>query len=85
MYIENSKYYPLYQFLKKSNSEVNSYTFTFKQIELILRFELPSAAYKHNAWWSNDSGNHVQANSWLQAEWKTSNVVPGEKVTFYRA
>ncbi|NJE30094.1 hypothetical protein E3E38_03395 [Thermococcus sp. 18S1] len=46
-------------------------------------FNFPKAAYKHAAWWTNESGaeSHTQArNGWLAAGWKAYPKVRGGKV-----
>lgn len=43
---------------------------TYDEIENILGLSLPDTAYKRNAWLSNNSDNHSQAKSWLEAGWK---------------
>lgn len=46
-----SKYDPLREFLKHNRGE--SVELTVKQINIILRDELPDAAYMHYAFWRN--------------------------------
>ena len=46
---------------------------TFPEIEKILGFPLPDSAYRHNAWWANQSGEgHSQSSAWQSAGWKTA-------------
>ncbi len=47
---------------------------------------LPPSAYRHRAWWSNESsGRHVQAQAWLSAGWQVADVdLAGGLVTFFR-
>jgi hypothetical protein len=77
-------YKPLYDFLYASDESINYFTLSMKQLEIILGFPLPPSAYKYNAWWANDPGNHIQAYSWIHAGFKTSKVSPGYKITFIR-
>lgn len=74
-----SKYDPLYKYL----AEIKV-TLTYKEIEQILGSTLPESAYKYRAWWENNGGNHVQANSWMDAGWMVDKVDLGISVTFKR-
>jgi hypothetical protein len=79
------KYERLYQSLNKKEKEVSSLTLSMNEIEEILDFKLPPSAYKYSAWWANESeGTHTHAHSWLMAGWKTTEVKPGNKVTFIK-
>ena len=58
---------------------------TFKEIEEILAFPLPTSAREHRAWWGND-GTHVQARAWRAAGWRTQDVDLGaETLVFERS
>lgn len=76
-----SKYYPLENYLKKSQKQKE--TLKYEEIEKILGFTLPKSGYKHRQWWEN-GGGHTQANSWLNAGWKVDVVDMGEVVTFIK-
>lgn len=56
---------------------------TFKEIENILGFELPTSAKRHRCWWANDE-SHVQAKEgWMNAGWVVKTVnLKEEKATF---
>ena len=62
-----SKYQPLKLFL--SNQLSDDITLEYGELEDILGVQLPPAAHKHAAWWSNDP-LHVQAVAWLEAGWR---------------
>ncbi|WP_293904909.1 hypothetical protein [Phenylobacterium sp.] len=78
-----SKYEPLKRHLaEKMESEI---PMTFREMEAILGFRLPSSARSYPAWWSNSVGTHVNAAAWREAGWLTSRVdIGGERVTFVR-
>lgn len=70
------KYYPLECFLKNSNRE--TVTLSFKEIEAILETTLPQSAHSHKQpWWANDI-THSQAKAWLNAGYRTTQVVFNE-------
>ena len=78
-----SKYEPLPQFLKLTQSSTKRLSFT--EIERVLGFKLPKSAYEHEAWWSNNATGHSHARAWLSAGWRTQDVdLGGRKVTFQR-
>lgn len=74
-----SKYFPLENYLNQV-----SITLTYSEMEEILGFELPKTAYRREQWWENNTMNHTQANSWLNAGWKVERVNLGIDVTFVR-
>jgi hypothetical protein len=78
------KYDPLSLFLQSFNKV--SLDLRFSDLETILGERLPHSARCHRAWWSNEtSGTHVQARSWLQADWKVKSVdMSFEMVCFTR-
>ncbi|MBH0358163.1 hypothetical protein U9R71_21145 [Bacillus toyonensis] len=76
-----SKYAPLGHHLSKY--EGNYIKLSFEEIEKIISDKLPKSASTHKAWWSDDE-THVQANAWLEAQWKVDNVVLGEYVEFVK-
>jgi hypothetical protein len=79
-----SKYARLGQHLR--NTPEDRIRLPFEDVEAILGFDLPKSARTFAPWWANDDGgSHVQAQSWMQAGWRTCDVdVPGEQVTFER-
>lgn len=67
------KYDPLSYFLKAASKDVIEAS--FEQVEKILGFPLPPSAYRHQAWWANETqGSHSHARSWQDAGWETSQV-----------
>lgn len=78
-----SKYEPLTQFLK--DASVSVIEMSFEDVSRIIDAELPASAYRHRAWWSNNSAGHVVAQAWLSAGYESESVdLAGHKVTFRR-
>src|SRR5579863_9520838 len=78
-----SKYDPLRRRLASAPGE--RLRLSFREIEDILGFDLPTSARTHAPWWANTAGSHVQAGAWLDAGWRTCQVdVAGEAVSFER-
>lgn len=72
------KYEPLSRYLQNVPSE--SIDASFAQIESILGFPLPQSAFRHQAWWANEShGSHSHARSWQDAGWETCQVNRGRR------
>lgn len=78
------KYDPLRHFLEDQRADVVEAS--FEELESILGFPLPRSAYKHQAWWANEThGSHSHARSWQAAGWETRAVNTGAgKVRFER-
>lgn len=77
------KYEPLTRYLISQPGQ--EHALTFAQVEAIIVGRLPPSAYKHRAWWSNNSLGHVMAQAWVNAGWETSNVdMEGRKLVFRR-
>jgi hypothetical protein len=57
---------------------------TFEQIEDMLQDRLPSSAYKHRTWWSNDTVSQSHSQSWLDAGWMVANVNLGSQHVSFR-
>ena len=76
-----SKYTPLADYLrnqKKSPVEVS-----FRELENVLGFKLPSSAYRQRTWWSNNVHNNVMTRVWKGAGFVTEDVdMAKEKVVF---
>lgn len=67
------KYDPLSHYLKAASKDVIEAS--FEQVEKILGFQLPQSAYRHQAWWANEThGSHSHARSWQDAGWETRQV-----------
>jgi hypothetical protein len=59
---------------------------SFREIEDVLGFKLPTSAYEYEAWWSNNATGHSHARAWLESGWHTEELdLAGHKVTFRRA
>ena len=65
-----AKYDRLKEYLMNSGKE--AIEISFAEIENILQFPLPSSAYVHNAWWSNNGHSH--ARTWTDAGYKVASV-----------
>jgi hypothetical protein len=79
------KYDPLSAYLRGRPG--NRATLSFSDVEAVLGQPLPASAYRHRAWWANESkGAHVEAWAWLDAGWKVEDVnLTAQRVTFGRA
>ena len=79
-----SKYAPLTGYL--SSSGMNYIPMTFAEVEEVIGDKLPRSAFEYRPWWSNNPSNHVNANSWLRAGYKTSDVdMARRKLVFRKA
>ena len=79
-----SKYEALPQFLGRVAGSIHR--LSFRQLERILGFKLPTSAYEHEAWWSNNATGHSHARAWLEAGWRTEAVdLAARQVTFRRS
>lgn len=79
-------YDPLSEFLRDQST--NSVTLSFKQIENILRMELPATARSRDEWWANEdpqSTRHVQSKAWMQNGFTASVDIESEVVEFTRS
>jgi hypothetical protein len=57
---------------------------SFREIERILKAELPHSK-TYRAWWSNNANNNVMTRQWLDAGYETESVdIEGEKLVFRR-
>ena len=78
-----SSYAPLGAHLAQQ-SDTETLTLTFQDLEAILQRPLPRSAYKHRAWWAN-TDTHTQALVWLTAGWKVDEAdLEALTVTFTR-
>jgi hypothetical protein len=68
----DSKYYPLYEFLRRQAQD--SLTLTFEAIDHMLAGRLPASAHKSRAFWSNRSRGALQASSWMDAGFHVQSV-----------
>ncbi|MGD0864532.1 MAG: hypothetical protein ABSA49_03140 [Rhizomicrobium sp.] len=67
-----SKYEPLEQYLKGQTA--TELRMTFADVEALIGTSLPRSATLYRMWWSNNSSNHVHAQSWLDAGYRTEQV-----------
>ena len=79
-----SKYAPLTGYL--SSSGMDYIPMTFAEVEEVIGDKLPRSAFQYRPWWSNNPSNHVNADSWLRAGYKTADVDMAEcKLAFRKA
>jgi hypothetical protein len=67
------KYGGLARYLKFRGAFTGVVKLSFVRIDGVIRDNLPMAAYKSEAWWSNASGN-VHAKGWLDVGWEVQEV-----------
>jgi hypothetical protein len=59
---------------------------SFAEIERLTGTKLPSSAYRHRPWWSNNASNSVMTKVWLDAGFRSAEVdMEGQKLVFKRA
>jgi hypothetical protein len=65
---ETGKYQPLRKYLEAQQSQ-DRIRLSFAAIAKILRTELPASAFRHQAWWANQSNTERRswAAAWLDA------------------
>ena len=74
------KYIPLENYLRDLPESQQEVSFSFQQIERILKAKLPSSAYEDQRWWLKETeANHVSARSWTNAGWKVENLDVSQK------
>ena len=79
-----SVYQPLADFL--AHRKGDRWEATFGEIETTIGRTLPQSAYRHQAWWANQSGaGHSQTHGWRSAGWRTARLdLERHRVTFER-
>lgn len=79
-----SRYSPLADYLINRPPEERELALSFRDLEGLLRGDLPVSAKSDRTWWANTlRSNHGRR--WLQAGWKVGQVdLTGERVTFRR-
>ena len=77
-----SKYAPLTGYL--SSSGMDYILMTFAEVEEVIGDKLPRSAFEYRPWWSNNPSNHVNADSWLRAGYKTADVDMTERKLAFR-
>ena len=66
-----SRYQPLADYL--ADKKVDSWEATFQEVEAKLGRSLPPSAYRHQAWWANQTGpGHSQTHGWRSVGWRTT-------------
>lgn len=66
-----SSYQPLADFLARKKGDI--WDATFEEVERALGRSLPQSAYRHNAWWANQTGpGHSQTHGWQSVGWRTA-------------
>jgi hypothetical protein len=79
-----TKYEPLTHFLSANRTE--EIPMTFREIEEVVGFKLPTKASGIRAWWSNNPSNNVMTKAWLAAGYVTERVdMGGRRLVFRRA
>lgn len=80
---KDSKYYPLYAYLRDNGRE--EITLTLAEIEAMIPGRLPASAQRRN-WWSNSNSNPPQAVAWSSAGYQTAGVdLENGRITFRKA
>ncbi|GHO90317.1 hypothetical protein KSF_003650 [Reticulibacter mediterranei] len=76
----------LHAFLKQvEDSKKSDIQVSFQDMEGLLQSSLPSTAYAHESWWSNDYLNDPQSLAWLEVGWQVRDVdISSRHVTFRR-
>ncbi|MCC5634999.1 helix-turn-helix domain-containing protein [Nostoc sp. CHAB 5844] len=69
---ERSKYQPLLEFLR--GSDRNEVTLSFTEIETLINDVLPESARNKQAWWSNRKQGSSQASAWIEAGYRVEDV-----------
>lgn len=79
-----SSYQPLADYL--ASRKGNSWEASFGEIEAKLGRPLPQSAYRHQAWWANQSGpGHSQTQGWRSVGWRTGKLdLERKRVRFER-
>lgn len=66
-----SSYQPLADFLARKKDD--RWDASFDDVERALGRPLPQSAYRHNAWWANQTGpGHSQTRGWRSVGWRTA-------------
>jgi hypothetical protein len=81
----DSRYSPIADFLLSQPGNIPQIRQSYDELEVIIGGSLPDSARSHRSWWSNDTSGHTQAQSWLEAGWRTSYINMSDGlVTFVR-
>ena len=80
-----SKYSLLGEYLQGIHGKKARIRIPFEEIERIIQDDLPSSAYTHQTWWSNDAQGHIHSRHWLDTGWRVGYINLTEKeVSFAR-
>jgi hypothetical protein len=79
----SKKYNALGQYLKARAAD-SAVLLTFAEIEEIIGSKLPSSAYEHRPWWSNNPSNNVMTKVWLAARFETEQVDMASRKLVFR-
>lgn len=78
-----SKYYPLFEHLRRCNQE--EIKLTFAEIEALMGSLLPTSALNKKNWWSNrDSSSALQAGAWISAGYQIELVDLNQQTVTFR-
>jgi DNA-binding transcriptional regulator YiaG len=78
---KGSKYYQLFEYLRRSGQD--EITLSFSKIEAMLGSDLPESARSARGWWSNRSGGGLQSQAWMDAGYHVVEVdLDQKRVTF---
>ena len=77
---KGSKYYPLFESLRRRGQD--EVTLTFVKIEALLGSDLPESARSARGWWSNRGGGGLQAQAWMDAGYHAEVDLDQKRVTF---
>ena len=79
------KYTPLEQYLQGLPVNKKEASFSFAQIESILKSALPASAYEDERWWRHATeGNHRSRRAWVQAGWQIASLKVGAQQVKFR-
>ena len=68
----DTKYAALENFLRQQKTD--KVMISFEEIEQIIGTKLPSSAYRHRPWWSNNPFNSSITSAWLNAGYRSEQV-----------
>ena len=64
----------LTQWLRQQPRSMTAIQLQFDEIEKLIGEPLPSTAYKHGSWWSNDLDEEANPTAWMLAGWKVYDI-----------
>ena len=78
---KGSKYYPLFEHLRRADQP--EITLTIAEIDALIDGVLPATAWRQKAWWSNRSKGALQASAWINAGYHAAAVnLQRQTITF---